>query len=108
LREPWRNASRTRTSRATRSTPIAHAITVTYKGTCTVNDDEATKSWFYPALVDVIRPQESAEYERHSVSVLDSPRRVVLEVTPTQRIGYDGVKMHRATMDAFSTAPQGQ
>jgi hypothetical protein len=28
---------------------------------------------------------------------LDSPRRVILEVTPTQRIGYDGAKMGKAT-----------
>ena len=30
---------------------------------------------------------------------LDSPRRVVLEVEPTQRIGYDGGKMGKATAD---------
>ena len=28
---------------------------------------------------------------------LDSPRRVILEVEPTQRIGYDGAKMGVAT-----------
>ena len=31
------------------------------------------------------------------VRYLDSPRRVVLEVEPIQRIGYDGAKMIRAT-----------
>ena len=30
---------------------------------------------------------------------LDSPRRVILEVEPTQRIGYDGPKMGKATAE---------
>jgi len=30
---------------------------------------------------------------------LDSPRRVILEVKPTQRIGYDGGKMGKATSE---------
>jgi hypothetical protein len=30
---------------------------------------------------------------------LDSPRRVILKVTPTQRIGYDGTKMGQATTE---------
>ena len=30
---------------------------------------------------------------------LDSPRRVILEVEPTQRIGYDGQKMGKATAE---------
>ena len=30
---------------------------------------------------------------------LDSPRRVILEVEPTQRIGYDGGKMGKATAE---------
>ena len=31
---------------------------------------------------------------------LDSPRRVILEVTPSVRVGYDGSKMHAATEEA--------
>ena len=29
---------------------MARNKTVTYKGTCTVRDDQETKDWFYPAL----------------------------------------------------------
>ena len=89
-------------------TGITASQAITYKGICTVHDDAETKAWFYPALVDVIRAGESEEYKRYYVTVLDSPRRVVLEVQPTQRIGYDGSKMSQATIDAFereSTAP---
>lgn len=87
-------------------TSIPDAQSLTYKGICTVHDDPEIKAWFYPALVDVIRAGESDEYKAHYVQVLDSPRRVVLEVEPTHRIGYDGGKMHRATVDSFESATQ--
>lgn len=71
--------------------------TVTYKGMCTVHDDQQTKDWFYPALAEAIRgPGEGAKlFEQF----LDSPRRVILEVDPTQRIGYDGSKMAKDTAE---------
>jgi general stress protein 26 len=75
---------------------MARNKTVTYKGTCTVRDDQATKDWFYPALAAAIRP-ESVEFQQEFARFLDSPRRVILEVEPTQRIGYDGAKMGVAT-----------
>ena len=72
-------------------------MTVTYKGTCTVHDDRSVKDWFYPELAAALQedPERRAVFERF----LDSPRRVVLEVEPTQRIGYDGRKMGKATSD---------
>jgi general stress protein 26 len=72
--------------------------TVTYKGTCTVHDDQATKDWFYPALALAIRPDDQEGRDLFA-RFLDSPRRVILEVEPTQRIGYDGAKMGQATAD---------
>jgi general stress protein 26 len=72
--------------------------TVTYKGTCTVHDDRATKDWFYPAFsahLNRKRPERAAAFR----DFLDSPRRVILEVVPTQRIGYDGAKMGKATAE---------
>ena len=72
---------------------------VTYKGRCTVLDDEATKAWFYPALAAAVRPGDTdaqAAFVRH----LDSPRRVVLEVVPDGRIGFDSTRMWRDTPDA--------
>jgi general stress protein 26 len=70
--------------------------TVTYKGMCTLHDDQATKDWFYPALALAIRPDDEA-WRAVFEKFLDSPRRVILEVDPTQRIGYDGAKMGAAT-----------
>ena len=76
--------------------PLPKNKAITWKGTCTLHDSREIKEWFYPELAqalqgdDVVRRDAFAQF-------LDSPRRVVLEVTPTQRIGYDGAKMGKAT-----------
>lgn len=72
--------------------------TVTYKGICTVHDDRATKEWFYPELAQALQGHDEERRDLFA-QFLDSPRRVVLEVDPTQRIGYDGGKMGKATSD---------
>jgi len=69
--------------------------TVTWKGRCTLRDDTDTKAWFYPELAAALHP-DPAKAEQFS-GFLDSPRRVVLEVEPLQRISYDGAKMGKAT-----------
>lgn len=69
--------------------------TVTYKGVCTVHDDQETKDWFYPALAEAFTP--SPRRQDQWVRFLDSPRRVILEVEPGKRIAYDGVKMAEDT-----------
>jgi hypothetical protein len=76
--------------------PMPRNKTVTYKGTCEVLDDEATKAWFYPDLATAINGDNIARRDAF-VALLDSPDRVILKVTPTQRIGYDGAKMGKAT-----------
>ncbi|MCY4518654.1 MAG: pyridoxamine 5'-phosphate oxidase family protein [Acidimicrobiaceae bacterium] len=76
--------------------PMPRNKAITWKGTCTVRDDAETKAWFYPALAAALSPGDEAG-QAALVSFLDSPRRVILEVEPTQRIGYDGSKMAKAT-----------
>ena len=71
--------------------------TVTYKGTCTVHESREIKEWFYPELAGAIR-YDDEEGAALFAQFLDSPRRVVLQVEPTQRIGYDGAKMAAATV----------
>jgi general stress protein 26 len=87
-----------------RGSGITTSKSLTYKGHCVVRDDEATKAWFYPALAAAVRPGDpdaAAAFVRH----LDSPRRVVLEVTPTGRIGFDSTQMWRDTPDAARREP---
>lgn len=76
--------------------PLPRNKAITWKGRCTVHDDEATKAWFYPELAAALMPG-AERAQRDFVRFLDSPRRVVLEVEPVQRIGYDGAKMADAT-----------
>ncbi|MEZ5407112.1 MAG: pyridoxamine 5'-phosphate oxidase family protein [Acidimicrobiales bacterium] len=79
--------------------PLPRDKTVTWKGRCTVHDDDAElKAWFYPELAAALMPGHEGAQARF-VRFLDSPRRVILEVEPVQRIGYDGAKMARATAE---------
>jgi hypothetical protein len=72
---------------------------VTYKGTAIIHDDDETKAWFYPALAARVRPGDAAK-QAAFVSFLDSPNRVVLEVVPGPRIGFDSAAMWAATPEA--------
>ncbi len=76
--------------------PLPRNKAITWKGTATVHEDAETKAWFYPELAAALVPDHPTEQARF-VTFLDSPRRVVFRVEPTQRIGYDGAKMARAS-----------
>jgi pyridoxamine 5'-phosphate oxidase-like protein len=72
---------------------------LTYKGRCIIHEDDETKAWFYPALAAAVRPGDpdaQAGFAGH----LDSPRRLVLEVVPEGRIGFDSTQMWKDTPDA--------
>ncbi len=78
---------------------IATRKSLTYKGNCIVHEDQPSKDWFYPLLAAAVRPgdpEAQAAFVRH----LDSPRRVVLEIVPEARIGFDSAQMWRDTPDA--------
>lgn len=77
-----------------RGTNIGISQAVTYKGDAVVHDDEATKAWFYPALAARVRP-ESKERQDAFVHHLDTEGRVVIEIRPTQRIGFDAEAMFK-------------
>ena len=79
---------------SSRGTSIGVSQAVTYKGDAIVHDDEATKAWFYPALAARVRP-ESAERQEAFVHHLDTPGRVVIEIRPTARIGFDAENMFK-------------
>jgi general stress protein 26 len=86
--------------------PVPRNKAVTYKGTCVLHDSREVKDWFYPELSRALQgPNEEAV--KNFAMFLDSPRRVILEVQPTQRIGYDGAKMGIATAASIK-ARQGQ
>ena len=85
--------------------PLPRNKTITWKGTCTLHESREVKEWFYPELSEALRGPD-AEAVKAFAEFLDSPRRVVLEVEPVQRIGYDGAKMGRATAEWLKAREQ--
>lgn len=82
-----------------RGTDIGVSQSVSYTGTAVVHDDDDVRAWFYPALAARVRP-ESAERQAAFVAHLSTPGRVVIEVVPTKRIGFDAEQM-------FADSPAG-
>jgi general stress protein 26 len=79
---------------SSRGTDIGISQTVTYKGNAIVHEDDDTKAWFYPALAAKVRP-ESTEQQAAFVHHLETPGRVVIEIVPDKRIGFDAEQMFR-------------
>jgi hypothetical protein len=79
---------------SSRGTDVGRSQAVTYKGDAVIHDDDETKGWFYPALAARVRP-ESADMQAAFVQHLDSDGRVVIEIVPTKRIGFDAEKMFK-------------
>jgi hypothetical protein len=77
---------------SSRGTDIGVSQAVTYQGTALVHEDEETTAWFYPALAQRVRP-DNAEQQAAFVAHLDSPGRVVVQVVPGARIGFDAEAM---------------
>ncbi len=65
---------------------------VSIRGRCAILSDAETKRWFYPALAAAMIPR-SEKAQARFVAMLDSPRRVVLRVTPEKYVTFDGRKM---------------
>ena len=79
---------------SSRGTQIGVSQAVTYKGQAIIHDDEETKNWFYPALAARVRP-EGADQQRAFVEHLQTDGRVVIEIVPDARIGFDAEEMFR-------------
>ena len=66
--------------------------TITIRGHCEVLQDAETKRWFYPALAAALIPGRETQ-QAGFVAMLDSPRRIIMRVTPQHFITFDGRKM---------------
>lgn len=80
-------------------TDMGPGKTVTYKGNTVIHDkdDRKIKDWFYRAFSEKLYAAVGPEKVDQFIQFLDSPRRVVMEFTPTKKIVYDGEKMAAAT-----------
>jgi len=61
---------------------------ITFKGTGEFFEDEETKKWLYTALSRKVSP-DSDEGAEAFYSLLDSPLRIILAVTPIKKIMYN-------------------
>jgi general stress protein 26 len=77
---------------SSRGTNIGISQTVTYKGTAIVHDDRATAEWMYRTLAEKVRPGDVTKQDAF-VHHLDTPGRVVIEIVPDKRIGFDAEAM---------------
>lgn len=82
-------------------TSLGRQRSATAKGRVHIHDDDETKAWFYPALAKRVMP-DIAAIQRAFVSLLDSERRVVLEVVPEKWITFDVSKMKADTAMAMA------
>jgi general stress protein 26 len=87
-------------------TNVGPGKTVTIKGRCAIREDRETKDWFYPAFSSHLygKPELAKPFEER----LDSPLRVVLEITPEKFITYDGHKMFAHTAGTLDEAQLGE
>ena len=81
--------------------------TITYKGLCTVHDDPAIREWFLPVFAASLHRGDE-QWQQEFIAKLDSPRRVILEVVPNQRIAFDGDKLYEGAVrwDALDAKPR--
>ena len=89
-------------------TSLGMQKSATAKGRVVIHDDDETKAWFYPALARRVMPN-IAPVQRAFVALLDSERRVVLEVIPEKWITFDVDKMKADTAIAMAkvAVPEG-
>ena len=71
-------------------------VTTTAATMATVHDDAATKAWFYPALAARVRPDDTKQQAAFAAH-LDSPNRIVIEIVPDGRIGFDAEQMFKGS-----------
>ena len=81
-------------------TSLGPSKTATVKGRVRIHDDEATKKWFYPALAERVIPG-MGPVTRAFATLLNSERRVVIEVVPEKWMTFDASKMMADTAVAM-------
>jgi general stress protein 26 len=84
-------------------TSIGAGKTVTLKGRCVLRNDPETAAWFYPALAKAIFADNEVRQQRF-IALLDSPGRVIFEVTPVATITHDVEKLARSASRARRAA----
>ena len=69
--------------------------TLTFKTRATVHEDRETLEWFLPRFCDAVHP-DNPDASAGMQAMMDTPRRVVIELEPVKTISYDGGKLTEA------------
>ena len=80
---------------------------ITFKGRGEFYEDDETKQWFYQALSAKLNPG-SPEGEAAFRSLLDSPLRILLAVTPEKRIMYNAGLAERHMVEGVDESELGE
>ena len=87
---------------------IKERQSLTYKCEAIVHTDRETLDWVLPEFAAAMRPGEPEKAEAFR-QMLDSPGRVVFELVPVKRVGFDSAKLWAASEAARpSDSPSGQ
>ncbi len=87
-----------------KGTSLGTGKTASFRGPCVVHGERAMLDWMLPELASVLRP-DSAEGAAAMLEHLDTPNRVVLQLTPEYRLDFDSRKMWQHRPNA---APPGR
>jgi general stress protein 26 len=79
-----------------RGTDIGISQALTYKGDVILHDDEPTLTWLYRALAEKVRPGDPSKQDAF-VAHLDTPGRIVIELVPDKRVGFDSEVMFKGS-----------
>jgi hypothetical protein len=81
-------------------TDLGPAKGITAKGRAIIHDDQETKDWFYPACAAVNIPT-AGKLQDAFTQMMDTERRLVIEVVPEKWITFDATKMMMASIEAW-------
>jgi hypothetical protein len=81
-------------------TDLGPAKGITAKGRAILHDDPETRAWFYPACAARNIPTPGKLQDAFA-RMMDTERRLVIEVVPEQWITFDAAKMMVASLDAW-------
>ena len=79
---------------------------ITVKGRATIREDRETKDWFYRALAHKAFPTDAAA-EEDFVERLDSPLRIIIEISPEKWITFDAEKSAKDLAGTLTDAERG-
>jgi len=98
-----RNDSRVSIAISSKGSSVTARQSVTYKGRATLHTDQQTLDWFVPEFSRAMRPDSPSAAESFGAHLL-SPGRVVIELVPHKRVGFDSTKMWAAAPSAAPDA----